>query len=151
LPALGTFAQWLQQRQIAYNELKTEIHELLGGWYTAFNDSQGMHENEKAAKTVLTAELLRRWFCDAMLQHPVGITDMQHASVVDLLRLLDYLNDYVLVLTRQQPAIQGQPATERVDLVDKGALNARLARSYLVELLRTYRLMQDSLFNCVSE
>jgi hypothetical protein len=61
--------------------------------------------------------------------------------VVDLLRLLDYPNDYVPVLTRHEPATEGQPATERVDVVDKGALNARLARSYLVELLDRARIV----------
>jgi hypothetical protein len=39
---------------------------------------------------------------------------------VDLLRLLDYPNDYVPVLTRHLPDAAGQPATERVDVVDKG-------------------------------
>jgi len=70
-----------------------------------------------------------------MLQQPLHIADLQRASVVDLLRLLDYPNDYVPVLTRHDPASEGQPATERVDMVDKSALNERLARSYLVELL----------------
>ena len=69
------------------------------------------------------------------------ITDLRRASVVDLLHLLDYPNDYVPVLTRQTPATAGQSATERVDVVDKGALNARLARSYLVELLDRARII----------
>jgi hypothetical protein len=61
--------------------------------------------------------------------------------VVDLLRLLDYPNDYVPVLTRHEPATEGQPVREQVDVVDKGALNARLARSYLVELLDRARIV----------
>jgi hypothetical protein len=36
---------------------------------------------------------------------------------------------------------EGQPATERVDVVDKDALNARLARSYLVELMDRARIV----------
>jgi hypothetical protein len=35
----------------------------------------------------------------------------------------------------------GRPATERVDVLDKVALNARLARSYLVELLDRARIV----------
>lgn len=96
---------------------------------------------EGLAKVDLTAEILRRWFGDAMLQQPMHIADLQRASVVDLLRLLDYPNDYVPVLTRHLPATAGQPATERVDVVDKGALNARLARSYLVELMDRARIV----------
>jgi len=78
-----------------------------------------------------------------MLQQPVHIADLQRASVVDLLRLLDYPNDYVPVLTRyfstNLPNDREQ-AFERVDVMDKSALNARLARSYLVELMDRARL-----------
>ena len=100
-----------------------------------------VHTNEMMAKIDLTAEILRRWFGDAMLQQPMQIADLQRASVVDLLRLLDYPNDYVPVLTCHAPVAEGEPATERVDVVDKGALNARLARSYLVELLDRARII----------
>lgn len=62
------------------------------------------------------------------------------ASAVDLLRLLDFPNDFVPVLTRHVPDVAGATATERVDVVDKAALNARLARSYLVELLDRARI-----------
>jgi hypothetical protein len=84
---------------------------------------------------------LRRWFEEAMLQQPVHINDLKQASVVDLLRLLDYPNDYVPVMTRDSPAKDNKPATERVDVVDKSALNARLARSYLVELMDRARIV----------
>jgi len=141
VPALGIFAQWLQARPIGYNQVRAEVHELLDGWRQAFSDAPGTHVNEDLAKIDLTAEVLRRWFGDAMLQQPMHIADLQRASVVDLLRLLDYPNDYVPVLTRHLPDAAGQPATERVDVVDKGALNARLARSYLVELLDRARIV----------
>jgi hypothetical protein len=121
--------------------VQTEIQELLDGWRKAFGDAPGRHANEEKAKTDLTAEILRRWFGDAMLQQPLRIAHLQRASVVDLLRLLDYPNDYVPVLTRHPPATAGKPATERVDVVDKGVLNARLARSYLVELLDRERIV----------
>jgi len=140
LPALGIFEQWLQARPLGYNEVHAEIHALLDGWRAGFGDAPGTHVYEALAKVDLTAELLRRWFGDAMLQQPMHIADLQRASVVDLLRLLDYPNDYVPVLTRHAPATEGQPAVERVDVVDKGALNARLARSYLVELMDRARI-----------
>ena len=70
-----------------------------------------------------------------MLQQPANIADLQRGSVADLLRLVDYPNDYVPVLTRHDPAFEDQPATERVDVIDMSALNERRARSYLVELL----------------
>ena len=140
-PELGKFAESLQARPIGYNDAQAEIQALLDNWSTAFGESTGTHANERAAKIDLTAEVLRRWFGDALLQQPMQIADLQRASVVDLLRLLDYPNDYVPVLTRHTPANAGQAATERVDVVDKAALNARLARSYLVELLDRARIV----------
>jgi hypothetical protein len=141
LPALSRFARRLKTHPIVYNDVGAEIRALLGIWNDAFGDNPVDHPNETNAKVNLTAELLRRWFGDAMLQQPVHIADLQRASVVDLLRLLDYPNDYVPVLTRHTSANEGQPAEERVDVVDKSALNARLARSYLVELLDRARIV----------
>ena len=143
VPALATFADWLDARRAPFGDVRAEVHELLNGWRTAFGDAPGSHTNEAAAKVNLSPELLRRWFDDAMLQQPVHIADLQRASVVDLLRLLDYPNDYVPVLTRyfstNLPNDREQ-AFERVDVMDKSALNARLARSYLVELMDRARL-----------
>jgi hypothetical protein len=130
-PALGAFVQSLQARPVEYNDVGTEIQDLIKGWHDAF----GGDVNEANAKVDLTAELLRRWFGDALLQQPVHITDLQRATVVDLLRVLGYPNDYVPVITRE-----GDPATQRVDVVDKVALNARLAQSYLVELQHRARI-----------
>ncbi|MGG5890125.1 DUF4062 domain-containing protein [Falsiroseomonas sp. HC035] len=141
LPQLNRFSQWLRERPIEYNAVDAEIHELLDGWSAAFSDQLGSHANEEAAKVDITAELLRRWFGDALLQDPMHIADLQRASVVDLLRLLDYPNDYVPVLTRHIAAQEGEPTIERVDVVDKSALNARLARSYLLELMDRARII----------
>lgn len=138
--ALGKFAKFVQERPLAYNQVRIEIQDLLAGWRASFGDPPGGHVNESAAKVDLTAEVLRRWFGDAMLTQPMRIADLQRASVVDLLRLLDYPNDYVPVLTRDTPS-PGQAMTERVDVVDKAALNARLARSYLVELMDRARIV----------
>ena len=141
VPTLAKFAQWLEARPIAYNQMSTEIAALLNGWREAFDDAPGTITNEDLAKVDLTPEILRRWFGEAMLQQAVQIDDLQQASVVDLLRLLDYPNDYVPVLTRNSPARDNKPATDRVDVVDKAALNARLARSYLVELMDRARIL----------
>ncbi len=142
VPALRAFEEWLKLRSSEYSKVDTEIEEILKGWSDKFNEvEQHTHTNEEINKVDLTAELLRRWFGDAMLQQPLHIADMQRASAVDLLRLLDYPNDYVPVLTRQDPTIEGQPSTERVNIVDKDALNARLARNYLVELLDRARIV----------
>lgn len=139
--ALARFQQSLQARATGFDDLDVEIKGLLQQWENTFSDAPYNPVNERTAKIDLTPELLRRWFRDAMLQQPVHIADLQRASVVDLLRLLDYPSDYVPVLTRHLPKKEGDPVLERVDIMDKKALNRRLARSYLVELMDRARIV----------
>jgi hypothetical protein len=112
-----------------------EISALIALWTSGFPQV-----NEQSAKVDLTPQVLRRWFGDAMLTQPLEIADLRRASAVDILRLLHYRNDFVPVLTRPETR-EGAPAKQRVDVVDKMALNARLARSYLVELLDRARIV----------
>ena len=105
-----------------------------------FGDQPGSHHNEQAAKVDLNRDLLRRWFGEALFEEPVHIADLQRASVVDLLRLLDYPNELIPVLTRTPSEDSTAPASERGDVMDKRALNARLARSYLVKLMDRARI-----------
>jgi hypothetical protein len=140
-PALWAFQSWLQGRPTGFDDLHVEIEALLQLWENAFGDAPYSPVNEGAAKIDLTPELLRRWFRDTLLEQPVHIADLQRASVVDLLRLLDYPSDYVPVLTRHLPKEEGDPAVNRVDIMDKKSLNRRLARSYLLELMDRARLV----------
>ena len=140
VPALETFAKSLKERGTGYSHVRTEIDAVLESWRQSFGDEPGKHVKEEAARVDLTAEVLRRWFGDAMLRQPIHIADLQRASVVDLLRLLDYPNDYVPVLIHPPEAALGQAVAKRVDVLDKAALNARLARSYLEELMDRARI-----------
>jgi hypothetical protein len=139
--ALSAFQSSLQARPTGFDDLHVEIEALLQAWEQAFGDAQNSPMKEGVAKVDLTPELLRRWFREAILEQPVHIADLQRASVVDLLRLLDYPGDYVPVLTRHLPEKEGDPVSERVDIMDKKALNRRLARSYLVELMDRARIV----------
>jgi hypothetical protein len=94
---------------------------------------------EQSVKIDVTADLLRRWMGDAMLQQPVRIADLAQASVVDLLRLLDYPNDFVPVVV-QRDDLSPTPTTASVKVVDKAALNAQLAQSYVIELMDRARI-----------
>lgn len=131
----------MQQGPAASNEIDTEIKELKAKWDKAFGG-----DGERKAKIDLTPELLRRWFGDAMLQTAVPIKDVRRASVVDLLRILDYPNDFVPVLNRRAatspvPVPQDAPTWEHVDVMDKNALSTRLARNYLSELMDRARIL----------
>jgi hypothetical protein len=139
--ALGRFQKSLQGRATCFDDLDVEIEGLLQEWEKTFGDAPYSPGNERTAKIDLTPEVLRRWFRDAMLQQPVHIADLQRASVGDLLRLLDYPSDYVPVLTRHLPKNEGDRVLERVDIMDKRALNRRLARSYLVEIMDRARIV----------
>jgi hypothetical protein len=136
LPVLDNFRAALRARSTILDDVNQEINQVMAEWQGTF-----AAPSEFSAKADLTPELLRRWFGEAMLQQPVHITDLERASVVDLLRLLDYPNDYVPVITRRAPATVGLPVSEQVDVLDKNALNARLARSYLVELMDRARIV----------
>jgi hypothetical protein len=134
LPVLNNFQATLRARPTIFDDVSQEINQVMTEWQNTFASSEG------SAKVDLTPELLRRWFGEAMLQQPVHIADLERASVVDLLRLLDYPNDYVPVITRRVSATAAPTVSEQVDVLDKNALNARLARSYLVELMDRARI-----------
>ena len=134
-PHLQTFGETLKQRPLAYNEVSAEINELIQLWSQIF-----VQTSEFSIKVDLTAEMLHRWFGDAMLPQALEISDLSRASPVDILRMLDYPNDFVPVLTRHKPSANGALAGRRADVIDKAALNARLARKYLVELLDRARI-----------
>lgn len=136
LLVLDNFRAALRTRPIILDDVNQEINQVMAEWQGTFAAL-----SEGSVKVDLTPELLRRWFGEAMLQQPVRITDLERASVVDLLRLLDYPNDYVPVITRRAAATAGLPVSEQVDVLDKNALNARLARSYLVELMDRARIV----------
>jgi hypothetical protein len=114
-------------------DTEAEMEAVFAIWTQSFGDK------EAACKIVLNQELLRRWFGDAMLQQPVLITDLAQASVVDILRMLDYPSNYVpVVCTRTNE--KSTPTPEPVKVVDKAALNAQLAQSYMIELMDRARI-----------
>ncbi|HEX5079334.1 MAG TPA: DUF4062 domain-containing protein [Geminicoccaceae bacterium] len=117
----------------------TDIHSQMEAVFKLWQQVVGDPRQEESVKVDVTSDLLRRWMGDAMLQQPVRITDLAQASVVDLLRLLDYPNDFVPVVI-QRGDLPPTMATESVKVVDKTALNAQLAQSYVIELMDRARI-----------
>ena len=121
---------------------ESEMNAVFSVWTAAFEGREG------SAKIDVSEDLLRRWFGDALLQQPVRIADLAQASVVDLLRMLDYPSDFVpVVSTRPLPAgAEPLPAgadpvnVDPIKVVDKTALNAQLAHSYVLELMDRARI-----------
>ncbi|MEY2401682.1 MAG: hypothetical protein QOJ08_1793 [Ilumatobacteraceae bacterium] len=140
-PALGRFQEWMRKNPPKQDDdlVVTGRRYVTEGWASAFGTRTDPHENERKVKVDLSADRLRQWFGDAMLQQPVEIADLTRASVVDLMRLLDYPNDFVPVLCDRVPDLD-EP-TGDVEVIEKSALSARLAHSYLTELKERARIL----------
>jgi hypothetical protein len=143
-PTLDAVGKELQQRRTVLPDANNEMTEVFGLWTKAFGEPNA-REQERAAKVVLSADLLQNWFGDAMLQQPVYVSDLSRATVIDLLRILDYPSEFVPVVSRRAApaapaAPRPKPTRELIQLVDKSALNAQLAQSYVTELMDRARL-----------
>jgi len=134
----------LLQRQTVLPESDAEMTEVFALWKQAFGGARA-RQREEAAKVVLTADLLRLWFGDSMLQQPVHVADLSRATLIDLLRILDYPSEFVPVVSRRVTPTTLDPSEseklrEPIQVVDKSALNAQLAQSYVTELMDRARI-----------
>ncbi len=150
-PELGRFQRWLQQQPVDPRLDPQQVAQryLDEGWASAFTGGPpagagrrrptvDAHEAERAVKIDLTRDRLRQWFGDAMLEQAVEVRDPRRASVVDLIRVIDYPNDFVPVLSDRLP--NSDEPVGVLDVIDKAALTARLAHSYLTELKERARI-----------
>ena len=142
-PQLAKFERWLLTQPAPMDDTETAAMECMrAGWAPAFGGARATSPDALAAeqrvKIDLTPDLLIRWFGDSMLQQPVEIFDLKRASVVDLMRLVDYPSPFVPVLSGR--AAGAPEALGEVEVLDKTALNARLAHSYLTELKERDRI-----------
>jgi hypothetical protein len=138
-PKLRRIHVRLRTLPTAQTDIQSAMNAVFKLWEQVFGDSR----QEMSIKVDVTPDLLRRWTGDAMLQQPVRITDLAQASVVDLLRLLDYPNDFVPVVTKRGdllPTMAIESVKESVKVVDKASLNAQLAQSYVIELMDRARI-----------
>jgi hypothetical protein len=120
----GVLSQTATQdvRQTARRYLEQEWNAILGA-------NPGDSGPEQSIALTVNAPNLRLWFGDALLETPLHIDDLESATAVDLLRILDYPNDFV-------PVVSERVSTEySVQLVNKKELTERLARNTIVEML----------------
>jgi hypothetical protein len=143
-PALAAMSKKLLRRSIVLPDADAEMNAVFELWKAAFGGTNA-RQQEESAKMVLTADVLRSLFGDAMLQQPVYVSDLGRATVIDLLRILDYPGEFVPVVSRraasrtQDPTVTGA-AQDPIQVVDKSALNAQLAQSYVTELMDRARI-----------
>ena len=74
----------------AYNDITAEIREASGPLgETLQRRAPEIPSTRCRSRSILTPEILRRWFGEMMLTQPLEIGDLRRASAVDILRLLD--------------------------------------------------------------
>jgi hypothetical protein len=143
-PTLSTMRKELMQRSVVLPDADAEMTAVFTLWKTVFGGDMA-RQQEQDAKLVLTADLVRSLFGEVMLQQPVNVSDLARATVIDLLRILDYPGEFVPVVSRQAsstPQATGANKASRdpIQVVDKSALNAQLAQSYITELMDRARI-----------
>jgi hypothetical protein len=134
----------LLQRSTVLPDSDAEMSAVFELWTAAFGGPNA-RQQEESAKIVLTGDVLRSLFGDTMLQQPVYVADLGRATMIDLLRILDYPSEFVPVVSRRPAARTPDPGTtgapqDPIQVVDKSALNAQLAQSYVTELMDRARI-----------
>lgn len=109
-------------RQTARQYLEVEWSRIVGA-------APGGPTRESNIALPVNTPNLRLWFGESLYETPVRIDDVEAASPIDLLRLLDYPNDFVPVVSLRASA--GHP----IQLLNKKDLTERLARNAIVEML----------------
>ena len=138
-PKLRTFYRQLPGRRDGIANIVAEADTGIALWRKIFKDRY-----EEQIRIIFQPESLHEHFGDAMLQQPVEIDDLARATVVDLLRLLDYPSDFVPVISSRVTAnadASAPPPAPRLDVVDEVALNARLSKVYVRELMEQARIV----------
>jgi hypothetical protein len=125
-------------------------------WNKILGAKPGDPAPEQRVKLSVTPQNLRLWLGEAFLETPVAVDEIETTTAIDLLRILDYPNDFVPVIAnrvaenrrpgslphRAEP--KGQRRLDRtpvpqtvltINLVNKKDLTERLARNALTEML----------------
>lgn len=105
---------------------------------------------EELETTHVTRANLRTWFGDAMLVDAIEAGKLEEASLLDIVRILSYPNDFVPVHAAKADGDRRRPARAEggtrswkgapVVVIDKRALNDHLAQRYLGEMVDRARL-----------
>jgi hypothetical protein len=141
-PELKRFDRKLGQRHGSESDVQMEAQALVDLFQHAFApngaDMATAESAESAVKMDVTRANLMRWFGDAMITSPIEVHDVARASVLDMIRVLDFPADFVPVLSGKDG--DAPTLAVPVHVIDKPALSQRLARSYVRDLLDTFGL-----------
>jgi len=89
----------------------------------------------------VTRGSLVRWLGEGMLTGAVRVADPNQTTVLDLLRVLDYPNDYVPIVAEPvAPSSSQATAQGRFRVINKPMLNAQLAKTRIDDILTSLGL-----------
>jgi hypothetical protein len=153
---LKNFQAEVRRGAVARLDQEEALEAATAAWNASIIDEQGQ-------KYFVTKPNLVTWFGDSLFTSAVGVDDVRAPTLLDIVRILEYPNDFVPVgLTRSgdggdgddkdgaadpggdQALADGRPPSEWKDapvtLIDKRAMNDQLAEQYLDELMDRARL-----------
>jgi hypothetical protein len=94
---------------------------------------------EQSIQITVTRAALIRWLSDGFWMGAVRVLDPDQTTVLDLLRVLDYPNQYVPLVAESSG--NGSAATPTsIRIINKATLNAQLAKNYIDDTLTSLGL-----------
>jgi len=108
--------------------------ELLNRWSAILQEQPGQWVKEEAVQMSVTKTALAQWLGDGMLTGAVQVADPDRTTVLDLLRVIDYPNDYVPIVAAKLDTPSG------LRVVNKAMLNAQLAKIHIDGMLTSLGL-----------
>jgi hypothetical protein len=115
---------------------KDALSEILRRWRELLNENEGQSVMEEAVQMTVTRAGLVRWLGDGMLTGAVRVADPDQTTVLDLLRVLDYPNEYVPIVA--EPTASNLVRTgirTKLRVINKAMLNAQLAKIHIDDML----------------
>jgi len=117
------------------------LSEILHRWEGVLGEEAGQFVKEQAVQMTVIKASLVRWLGDGMLTGAVRVVDTDQTTVLDLLRVLDYPNDYVPIVAEPTvPNIIRPPDQAPLRVINKAKLNARLAKTHIDDMLTSLGL-----------
>lgn len=111
------------------------LSELLRRWRDLLQEGEHETLKERTIQRTVTRASLARWLGDGLLTGAIRVVDLEETTILELLRVLDYPNDFVPMVEESVA-----PSPQPLRIVNKATLNAQLAQTYIDDLLKSVGL-----------
>jgi hypothetical protein len=121
-------------------DAKAGLSEILARWRLVLKQPTDQDvTQEQAIQLTVTSAALGRWMGDGFWTGAVRVIDPDQTTVLDLLRVLDYPNQYVPVVAEPVTTTRSASITP-IRMINKATLNAQLAKNYIDDTLTSVGL-----------